>query len=333
MFGSARIKLTTWYLVIIMTISLSFSVVIYRSVTLEFQRRLNIIERRFNLEAPRGWRMHGPVHETFVEDLNQARTRVLFILLYANGVILVLSAAAGYFLAGRTIAPIEKALEEQKKFVADASHELKTPLTAMRTSIEVALRDKKLTLAGSKKVLTGSLVDIDGLKKLTNNLLSLAKYQSGNNFAFEKISVKELINSSYKKVIPIANKKGVKIALDVKKGKISANKEGLEKLVTILLDNAVKYSLFGGKVTLTTKRNKKYLNINVVDSGVGISKTDIPHIFDRFYRVDDSRTKTKVPGFGLGLSMAKKIVEMHKGSIDVKSILGKGSTFTVKLPL
>lgn len=333
MFKSARIKLTTWYLVIIMAISLSFSVVIYRGVTLEFQRRLNTIEKRFNVEARRGWRMHGPVHEIFVEDLNQARARVLFILLYANGVILVLSAAAGYFLAGRTIAPIEKALEEQKRFVADASHELKTPLTAMRTSIEVALRDKKLTLSDSKKVLTGSLEDIDGLKNLANNLLSLAKYQGGENFTFEKTSVKELINSSYKKVRLIANKKGVKINLDVKKGKISANKESLEKLVTILLDNAVKYSLFGGKVTLTTKRNKKYLKIKVVDSGVGISKADLPHIFDRFYRVDDSRTKTKVPGFGLGLSMAKKIVEMHKGSIDVKSIPGKGSTFTVKLPL
>ena len=116
MFHSARIKLTAWYLAIIMAISLSFSAVFFRGVTLEFQRRLNTIESRFNQERPLGWRMMGPVHEFFIDDLREAKTRVLFILLYTNGVIFVMSGIAGYFLAGRTLAPIEQAMEEQKRF-------------------------------------------------------------------------------------------------------------------------------------------------------------------------------------------------------------------------
>lgn len=277
--------------------------------------------------------MHGPVHEYFIEDLNQARQRVLLILIYANGAILIFSGLAGYFLAGRTLAPIEKAMEEQKRFVADASHELKTPLTALQTSIEVALRNKKIRLAGSKKVLKESLEDIDGLKRLTNSLLSLAKYQADNNFTFEKVSIKKLVDNAYKKVEPVAKENKVKVNIDAKDFKISANKESVEKLITILLDNAVKYTKKGGKVSVSVRRNKKHLIIKVTDTGIGIAKKDIPHIYERFYRVNTSRSKVDVAGFGLGLSMAKKIVEMHKGKIDVKSSPGKGSTFTIRLPL
>ena len=334
MFRSAKIKLTFWYLVIIMAISLSFSAVIYRGVTLEFQRRLNIIERRFNVETPRGWRMQGPVHDYFLEDLNQARNRVLFLLLYASGVILVLSATAGYFLAGKTLKPIENVLEEQKRFVADASHELKTPLTALQTSIEVTLRDKKLNLNGAKKVLAENLDDIDSLKKLSNDLLALTSYQqNGDKMTKTKVSVRETVESAYKKIRPLARKKDIKITLKMKEAKLIANKESLEKLITILLDNAVKYTNKGGRVSLSTSKGRRYFIIRVKDNGIGISKRDLPHIFDRFYQADQSRSKLSSGGSGLGLSIAKRIVKLHGGSIKADSVINKGSTFTVRLPL
>ena len=151
MFQSARLKLTLWYLLIIMSISLFFSGIIYRSVSFEVQSRLSRIEERFPEWQP------GRPMLLLVEDLAFVKRRVLLMLFYLNGVILAVAGAAGYFLAGKTLNPIEAALEEQKRFVADASHELRTPLTALKTSIEVTLRQKKLTVQEAKAVLQGSL--------------------------------------------------------------------------------------------------------------------------------------------------------------------------------
>lgn len=335
MFHSARIKLTLWYLLIIMTISLSFSAFIYRGVSREFQRRLNVIERRFQVESPpRGWRMHGPVHDYFIADLEQARTRVLVILFYANGAILVLSSAAGYFLAGKTLSPIEKAMEEQKRFVADASHELRTPLTALKTEMEVALRDEKLSLKEAKKVLKSNLEDIDSLKSLASNLLSLAHYQNnGRKLVSQDIDVAEVVRKAYRKILPVAKEKSIKIEIKTKKQIIPADKESLEKMLLIFLDNAVKYTPRNGKVTVSTKTDKRYLYLAIKDTGSGIAQKDIPRIFDRFYRIDQSRSKQKVEGFGLGLSLAKRIIKLHKGSVKVESNLGEETTFTIKFPL
>lgn len=330
-FKKARLKLTTLYLVIFMIISLSFSAFVYRGVTSEFQRRLDAIERRlelrkFGINPPK-----GQVH-FFIQDLREAKLKVLFFLIYINGLIFVVSAFAGYFLAGKTLAPIEQALNEQRRFVADASHELKTPLTALQTSIEVGLRDRKMKLKDAKLLLKSNLEEINKLKVLATDLLSLARYQRGNNFVKEEINVKEVIESVMKNILPIANKKKLKIIVKSKGIIITANKESLEKLITILLDNAVKYSSKGGKVYLTTESSRRNLILKVKDYGIGIPNDHIPHIFNRFYRVDNSRSGVNTSGFGLGLSIAKKIVDSHNGSISVKSSMGKGSTFTVKLP-
>lgn len=332
MFTKARIKLTAQYVAIIMLVSFSFSTFLYKSVSSDFQRRLNIIEKRLNDEAPRGLKMQGPMHDYFLQDLHDARVGLLLMLVYANGMILLLSSAAGYFLAGKTLEPIEKAMNKQKRFIADAGHELKTPLTALQTSIEVALRDKKLSLKDAKKVLQESLYDVDGLNKLANNLIRLTWYQAGNNFTREEVSMKHLVKNVKKKIDPIAKKRGVKVKYEINGINIKANKASLEKLITILMDNAAKYTKKGGSINLSVRKSRKYLIIKVVDTGVGIAKKDIKHIFERFYRVDSSRSKLKADGYGLGLAMAKQIVELHKGTIKVKSKVGRGSTFTVKLP-
>jgi signal transduction histidine kinase len=333
MFTKARIKITSQYVAIIMLVSFSFSVFLYRSISSDFQRRLNVIETRLRQSTPLGWRIQGPVHEYFLQDLHDARAGLFLMLIYANGMILLLSFAAGYYLAGKTLTPIEKAMNKQKRFIADAGHELKTPLTALQTSMEVAMRDKKLNLKEAKKVLRDGLDDIDGLNKLANDLIRMSLYQAGNSLTREKINTKNIIADVRKKINPIAKKYGVKVKYEVNGLSINANRESLEKLLTILMDNAVKYTPQKGKVTLTIKKRNRNLIIKVEDSGVGIAKKDIKRIFERFYRVDSSRSKEKVEGYGLGLSMAKQIVELHQGTIEVKSKLGKGSVFTVKLPL
>jgi len=274
------------------------------------------------------------LHSFIVEDLEAAKKRLLINLLITNEIILGFSALASYFLAGKTLKPIESAMEEQKRFIADASHELRTPLTALKTSMEVALRDKKMSLEEAERVIKDNLEDIDNLESLSNNLLNLASYQNnGQSLVFEKIDIAKIVKEISRKILPLAERKNIEIKIMVKNQSLTANKESFRQMILIFLDNAVKYSPEKAKVTIVTKTDKKYLFIEIKDTGIGIAKSDLPHIFDRFYRIDQSRTKNKVAGFGLGLSLAKRIIEIHKGVVEVSSILGKGTTFTVKLPL
>lgn len=349
MFKSARLKLTGWYLIIIMLISLFFSAVIYLGAVQELERGFHRAELRFKAEEL-GIPLPQPFSERpedlpprlreialrffSVEELKATKRRLGLNLLVVNGMILGISALASYFLAGRTLQPIEKVMEEQKRFVADASHELGTPLTAIKTSIEVALRDKKMSIKEAKKVLKENLEEVDSLHSLSKNLLSLAQPQKGtNNFVFEQIDIAEVIKSAYKKIAPLAKKKDINIKLKTASHILEADRRSLKEMVTIFLDNTVKYTPQGGKVTVTTKSDSKNVLIKIKDTGIGIAKGDLPHIFDRFYRVDQSRSKAKVAGFGLGLSLAKRIIEVHKGKVEVSSVVGKGTTFSIKLPL
>jgi len=349
MFHSARLKLTAWYLLIIMTISLSFSGVIYIQTSHELERGFRRMDLRRQAEElgislplsfsdqpenlPPGLRKVVP-HYFSISDLQEVERRLVIKLLSINGVILVFSALAGYFLAGRTLAPIENALEEQKRFIADASHELRTPLTALKTTLEVSLRDRAMTLPEAKKVLQENLEEVENLQSLSDKLLSLSRYQSnGHNLPFTEVDIDKVIEKVEKEISSLAKEKKIELKINVGSEKLEANEESLEEMLLIFLDNAVKYTPKDGKVILEANSDKRWLVIKVKDTGMGIAKEDLPHIFDRFYRADQSRTKEKPSGFGLGLALAKRIIEIHKGSVQVTSVLGKGTTFTIKLPL
>ena len=267
-------------------------------------------------------------------DLRTAKQRVVIMLLFANGAIIIISAFVGYFLAGRTLRPIEEMVEEQNRFIADASHELRTPLSALKTSTEVALREKKISGAEARKILEENLEDIGSLELLSERLLHLAQYQKGERvLAFEKIDLAKTIQSSYKKILPLARKKNIKINIEVQDNYIEADRVSIEEIILILLDNAVKYTPDGGKVLVSSQIEGRNAVIKVIDSGPGIGPRDIPRIFDRFYRVDHSRSKIKISGFGLGLPIVKRVVELHHGTVSVSSKVGQGSTFIVRLPV
>jgi len=329
-----------------MTISLSFSGVIYLRVCRELEggfRRVELRRRAEELgislprffstrpeDLPRRLREIQPRY-FFAEDLEEAKKRLALNLLLVNGGILLFSALAGWFLAGKTLKPIEDVLEEQKRFVADASHELRTPLAALKTSNEVALKDKKLSLGEAKKLIKSNLEEIENLETLTNNLLTLASLEeNGRKLSFQKVDIKKIIDSAHQKILPLALEKKIKIKIESSGGKIFGDEESLEKMILIFLDNAVKYTPKGGKVWLKTWQEKGKLVLEIKDTGIGISEADLPHIFERFYRADKARAKG---GFGLGLALAKRIIEIHKGTVEVTSVLGKGTTFTINLPL
>lgn len=334
MFRSARIKLTAWYLLVIMLISISFSVAIYRGLTLELNRVGRM--QRLRIEGRFPGRRSDFLGPFFLDQglITETKNRLKIILAVINLTIFGASAAAGYFLAGRTLRPISDMVEEQGRFIADASHELRTPLTSLKSEIEVGLRDENLKLNEAKKLLASNLEEVNNLQTLSDGLIRLTHYQKEENgITVSKISLKTIIEEAVKKVAGLSKSKNIKIINQVGKITVEGDKSALVELFTIFLDNAIKYSPKKTEVRIKAGRTDGFVHIQIADQGVGIDKEDIPHLFDRFYRADKSRTKSGSSGYGLGLSIAKEIVERHNGSIKAESQINKGSVFTVQIPL
>lgn len=334
MFQKARIKLTLWYLLIIMLISVAFSFSIYHVLTEELNRveRIQRLrqDRRLPVPSPRNSRIPSIDPEVIEETKN----RLIATLLLINLGILAASALAAFFLAGRTLKPIKEMVDEQERFITDSSHELRTPLTSLKSGIEVSLRDKHLNLKDAKKLLESNLEEVNNLQYLSDNLIKLTQYQkTDSRHSFAKVSLAGVLNEAQKKVANLAKNKNITIKNQVGDLIIEADKQSLVEVFVILLDNAIKYSSQGKDVILTSQKTDGSIVINVKDQGMGMREEDLPHLFDRFYRIDKSRSKEEVSGYGLGLSIARQIIEKHNGSIKVESRVGKGSTFFVKLPL
>ncbi|MFA6249882.1 MAG: HAMP domain-containing sensor histidine kinase [Candidatus Shapirobacteria bacterium] len=333
MFKQARLKLTAWYLVIIMFISLSFSLVIFRFLCLEVDRFANM--QRFRFE--RRFLENGISPPLIIVDsqlVADTKSRVALVLALINGGILFISGGLGFLLAGKTLKPIQQMLDDQKRFVSDASHELRTPLTSLKSAIEVGLRDKKLTLKDAKILLKENIADVDRLQLLTQGLLKLTNSAAVDSaIKFSQTSAEAIVNEVIKRTKSIATSKNITILNQVKDIRISADPSGLADVLVILIDNAIKYSQDSTRITISSRQHDAYLYLSVTDQGVGINSFDLPRIFDRFYRADQSRSASSPPGYGLGLSIAQKIITAHHGAISVVSKPGQGSTFTVKLPL
>ncbi|MDP2874446.1 MAG: ATP-binding protein [bacterium] len=344
MFRSARLKLTAYYLLIIMTISVLFSVVVYRNLTVEIARGMRVQALRILARDESGSRqfifgLPVPLQPNelppnfHVEAFEEAKKRVALELMFINLGILLVSGASGYFLAGKTLKPISEMVEEQRRFVADASHELRTPLTVMKTETEVLLRDKNLDLSQAKEQLTSNLEEIDKLKSLTDYFLTLSRYQNTEaKLPLETIDLAEVVGEACERLSALAKEKKIAIVQNLQRVKVKANRVSLGELVSILLDNALKYSHENGQVKVSVEAKKNQAMIKIEDSGIGIKSSDLPFVFNRFYRADSSRTKENVKGYGLGLAIAKSIVDLHQGKMTVESVVDKGSTFTVLLP-
>lgn len=345
MFQSARLKLTAWYLLIILFISSLFSFAIYSLINQEYKqierKQLRRLEQQGLLPFTREIQKMrkndtGNIPEVppafDLDVVPDARKRLISQLFILNGVIIGVAGVAGYFLAGRTLRPIKDMVLEQHRFITDASHELRTPLTSLKSEIEVNLRDKSLSLQDAKTVLKSNLEDVNNLQLLSDNLLQLARHDDiRTNKQVKPVILGTILDQSKNRVLGLANKKKITIMHTNPGNYVKGDSTQLIELFVILFDNAIKYSPKGTAISVTTKKSDHAIQIAVSDEGFGIDTNDIPHIFDRFYRADKSRTKETIPGYGLGLSIAKKIVTEHNGSIMVKSKT-KGATFFIKLP-
>ncbi len=330
MFNKARLKLTAWYLIILMVVLVFFSLTIHnmliRQVTTFVSDNRARVEKRFGpMQSVGNW------DKEFIEDANH---RIIITLAVINGIIILVSGGLSFFLAGKTLKPIRKMVEDQNRFITDSSHELRTPLASLKIAMEVALRDKEMTLKEARELISDNILEVNRLQELSNRLLSLASKQDLNKQKItEKFSLGEVIKESVKNISALAKNKEIVVVNGVKTNtEMFGNILEIKELFNILLDNAVKYSKEKSKINISLKESSKYLEIHIKDQGIGISYKDIPRIFDRFFRSDLARSSEQTHGFGLGLSIAKKIVADHDGFITVKSKIGNGSTFIVQLP-
>ena len=329
MFQSAALKLTIWYLAIIMAISLIFSGLLYRVSSQELAHNVNRQLGYFNnFLGPNDFNAYTQMRQRQLdEDTGNLRASLVFF----NVLVLAAGGGASYWLARRTLTPIETALVAQSRFAADASHELRTPLTAIQTENEVALRNPRLTKDAAVSLVKSNLEEVAKLRALSEGLLRLAN-GAGQKIDMRPTDIAHAVKQAADRYAKAADNKNIVITRRVPAGMVIGDKEALAELFSILLDNSIKYSDPSTKVSITSRSRNKRTEIKVADQGQGIAAAELPHIFERFYRTDSSRARAGSGGYGLGLAIAKQIAQLHRGYITVESSPGKGSAFTVSLP-
>jgi two-component system sensor histidine kinase CiaH len=332
MFKKTYLKLAGFYLLVLAVISFVFSVNIY-------QLSVDEIENDLKLHSSRLDRFNMPNYakSAFLQEANnqyiEAKGRILLRLTVVNLFVIAVGGLLSYYLARWTLRPIENTHRSLERFTADASHELRTPIAAMQTETEVTLMNPQLTLEEAKDQLESNLEELHKLTGLTDMLLQVARYNEYEAMNFELIDLRDLIDGALNKIDAMAKNKNIKIIYKKSSDAIMVNVDpaSIEQAIIIILENAIKYSTKGKQVTVNTRVSGQEAVVEIKDNGKGISKENMKHIFDRFYRADVSRSKEGQKGYGLGLSIAKSILSKNEGTICVDSVEGVGSSFKVIL--
>lgn len=270
------------------------------------------------------------VDRTFLQE----SLRSIFIIFMAvAGASLIILFLISVFLANRAIEPIKEAFEKQEQFIADASHELKTPLAIVKTNLAVIEGNKYETVESQSKWLDFIHLQTDRMSNLINDMLSLAKLDSlEQTVLFQSFNLSDLINGVVLAFEAASFENNIELRTDIQEDVFFyGDKNGFERLITILMDNAIKNTPKKGLIIVSLACTKNNIEIIVKNTGAGIDPKDIDKIFERFYRADSSRARES-GGYGLGLAIAKSIVQNHNGKIYAKSNLGEDTSFIVKLP-
>lgn len=358
MFRSARVKLTMFYLATLVAFSLTMTIGIRGFAEYEFNKSFEAQQGEFRQMARNGLSLLMPHPEDDFADAQTyhtqiARQNLTKDLALLNLGALIVGGLVSYWFAGRTLRPIAETHEAQARFVSDASHELRTPLANIRTENEVFLRAH--TRAASfnpdetRELIQSNLEEVQRLERLSSDLLALGQYSQYGQASLPKepVSVDAVIQEAILQTDKSLKAKAVRIEQQLAAGMVYGNHESLVRLIIILLDNAVKYgskhSLGHGlkgsseecTIYIAGARHAMSYVITLRDEGPGIDAKDAPHIFDRLYRGDTARTSAaNTPtGYGLGLALAKEIVQAHDGSIRTYNSPQGGAVFSLQLPL
>ena len=247
----------------------------------------------------------------------------------------VVALFVGYYVSGRALRPIKKSWISQQRFVADASHELRTPLAIIQANLDLALSHGDNADVEVLEWVSNAKAEARRLTRLTADLLTLAR-SDGHETVLEltEVDLPNLITEVVDLFTPLADDKKIQLRYEqdaktgVQNDPVKADQARLRQLLIILIDNALKYTLEGGQITITLYAQRHHTALRVKDTGIGMDREEMTHAFDRFYRADQAR-KRESGGTGLGLSIAKWIVEMHGGKISVQSAKGEGSIFII----
>lgn len=314
-FDKSIMRLTALYTVFVMVITLIFSTAL---------AIVSICEIRKPAQIPTIFqqvRLDPDFLEFYQKRASKLESTVWVGLILVNLSTFLITVFLSYWLAKSTLKPIEKAMDDEARFVSDASHELRTPLATMRMENEILLRDKEATKEDFKDQIKSNLEEIDKLRLMTDSLLKMC---SSSEIDVDVYDVAPIVESAIDRVAKQAEAKNIMIDNQVKSSDMVCNPEALSEIIYIYLDNAIKYSDADSTVTI---KNYNQHALAVVDSGPGVADKDKDNIFNRFYRADESRNSD---GFGLGLSLAQRLAERIGGKLSVENNAPKpGATFIV----
>jgi signal transduction histidine kinase len=299
-----------------------------RTITMNDGRRARLLTYRLT-------RSDGPTALQLARELSdqeQVVNQLLIGLIGLGTISMALVGATSWWLAGRALRPAQEAWERQQRFIASASHELRAPLTLIRASAEVALRDLPPDESDQRALLHDVLAESDHMRRLVDDLLTLTRLDSGQlTLTKETIDLTALLASIQRQAARLGEQRGVAVELADVGGLVQADTERLQQVLLIALDNALRYTPAGGRITLAATPMERTVQIRVADTGCGIAPEHLPHIFERFYRADPARGREN-GNAGLGLSIAKGLVEAMRGRITVESTVGVGTTVVISLP-
>jgi signal transduction histidine kinase len=258
--------------------------------------------------------------------------QLLMGLLVIGGFGVGLLGIGSWWLAGRSIQPMQQAWARQQQFVASASHELRTPLTLIRASAEVALRGIYAEQQDQRELLTDVVQEADHMRRLVDDLLTLSRLDTHQMpMQRQRVVIGTLLEDMRRQAERLANETPIVIAISTDNVDVIADRARLRQVLLILLDNALRYTPKDGQITLSSTRQGRIVQIKVSDTGSGIAPEHLPHIFDHFYRADQTRGVSN--NSGLGLAIARGLIEAMGGQIMASSVLHRGTVVTLTLPV
>jgi signal transduction histidine kinase len=263
--------------------------------------------------------------------INKTNDQLQSIIIFTDLLFLIFSLGISFYLADQTLKPLQESLQEQKRFTADVSHDLRTPLASLQTNLEVALREKSFSEIEIRQILSRSLEEVQFMTKMSENLLFLARIENNKKIIkFVPVDLSSMLEKLIQTFLVQADFKKIQITTEFTPSVfVQGDPENLQRLFNNILSNALNYTPVNGKINLLSKKINKEILISIKDSGPGIPAQFIPHIFERFYQIDQARQH---PGNGLGLAIAKSIVDQHFGQIKIESKVGVGTEVLIHLP-
>ena len=264
-----------------------------------------------------------------VAEIDSIKSHNLFLLASAISLATILF---GFIIARVTLSPARNALESQKQFIGNIAHELRTPLSVIKTNTEVALLDDKVS-PEMKETLHSNIEELDRISEIINNLLSLSALVKPERIEFSAVDLSAVATDSVQKLSQLAKRGEHQVTLRKSPDtQVWGNATALQQIVSNLLKNAITYTPRGGHIRITVEpAPNNQVELIVQDSGIGIARKDLFRIFEPFYRADPSRTKGR-GGTGLGLAIVSELIKMHQGRITIRSAVGRGTTVSVLFP-